>query len=310
MEETLLYLALQGWYDIDCPKVFNLLSAADERWNTHRNHLLRVRKCQAGPFFRPVSQQVHQLRETHVHGVCRSIKLISLRDASEDVGIHNFGQLFRAPIEEDLGREVSGLVLGYDQNVLIDSIFIKLRYGLLYYRQPFHCPTPVESLGLDFKVEYTNTTQGIMPESDNIWVQYMDSDLDNTFHGRLPCFLVLYFSWTALNHILEFQECLPTGNTILTFSIRCKKTQQWILRPQAQEYAVVIPTKYKDPRGGADCVDGLIRVVKQTDMMHIVPVGAIVGPAHLVRENAALDRIDCVWLVNNHVDLDTYWTVY
>jgi hypothetical protein len=50
---------------------------------------------------------------------------------------------------------------------------------------------------------------------------------------------------------------------------------------------VVVPTKYKDPHGWADCVDGFIRVVKQTDMMHIVPVGAIVEPAHLVRGNAA-----------------------
>jgi len=91
----------------------------------------------------------------------------------------------------------------------------------------------------------------------------------------------------------------------------CKKTQQWILRPQPQEYVVVIPTKYKDLQGWADCVDGFIRVVKQTDKIHIVPVGAIVGPAHLVGENnAASDRINSVWLVNTHVDLDTYWTVY
>ena len=96
----------------------------------------------------------------------------------------------------------------------------------------------------------------------------------------------------------------------MTISKRCKITQQWVLRPQAQEYAVVIPTKYKDLHGSADCVDGFIRVVKQTNKMHIVPVGAIVGPAHLVRENAALGGMDSVWLVNNHVDLDTYWTVY
>jgi hypothetical protein len=311
MEETLSYLALQGWYDIDSAKVFNLLSAADKRRNTRRAHLLRLHHCLKEPFFRPVSQQVHHLRETHVRGVCRSIKLTSLRDASVDFGIPNFGQLFRTQIEDDWGHEVSGLVLGYDQNVLIDSVFIKLQNGLLYYHQPFHCPTSVERLGLDCKVEYTDANQGIMPESHNIWVQYTDSDLDNTFQGRVPSFPVLYFSWTPPNQILQFQERLPAGKSISTFSKRCKKTQQWILRPQPQEYAVVIPTKYKDPHGWADCVDGFIRVVKQTDKMHIIPVGAIVGPAHLVRENnAASDRIDNVWLVNNHVDLDTYWTVY
>jgi len=73
---------------------------------------------------------------------------------------------------------------------------------------------------------------------------------------------------------------------------------------------VVIPTNYKDHHGWADFVDRFIRVVKQTNNMHIVPIGAIVGPVHLVQENAALGGMDSVWLVNNHVDLDTYWTVY
>jgi len=132
MEETLSYLALQGWYDIDSVKVFNLLSAADRRRNTRRAHLLRLHHCQKEPFFCPVSQQVPHLRETHVCGVCRSIKLTSLRDASVDFGIPNFGQLFRTQIEDNRGHEVSGLVLGYDQNILIDSVFIKLQNGLLY----------------------------------------------------------------------------------------------------------------------------------------------------------------------------------
>jgi len=150
-----------------------------------------------------------------------------------------------------------------------------------------------------------------MPESHNIWVQYMDSDLDNTFQGRVPSFPVFYFSWNPQNQILQFPERLPTGKSISTFLKRCKKTQQWILRPQPQEYAVVIPTKYKDSGGLADCVDGFIQIVKQTDKIHIVPVRAIVGPANLVRENnAESDRIDSKWLEISHVDLDTYWTVY
>jgi len=45
-------------------------------------------------------------------------------------------------------------------------------------------------------------------------------------------------------------------------------------------------------------------------MMHIEPVGANVGLAHLVRENAASDGIDSICLINNHLDLDTYWTGY
>ena len=136
-----------------------------------------------------------------------------------------------------------------------------------------------------------------MPEAHNIWVQYTQSeenDLDNTFQGRINCFPVLYLSWTPPNEILYFQERLPAGKAISTFSKRWKITQQWVLHPQAQEYAVVIPTKYKALHGCTDCVDRFIRVVKQTNTMHIGPVGAIVGPAHLVSENAALGGMDSI----------------
>jgi len=235
------------------------------------------------------------------------------RDASEDFGIPNFGQLFRAEIKEDWGHEVSGLVLGFDRNVLIDSLFINLHNRPLYYRQPFYCSTSVEHLGLHWNVEYTNANQGIMPESHNIWVQYMQSeenDLDNTFQARIPSFPVLYFSWTALNQILQFQESLPAGKAILMFSKRSKMTEQWVLCPQVQEYAVVIPTKFKALHGWADCVDGCICVVKQMNSMHIVTVGAIVQLAHLVQDKAAAGVIDSVWLLNNHIEFDIYWTVY
>jgi len=255
MGETLSYLALQGWYDIDSEKVFNLLSTTNKRRSTHRAHLLRLQTIGDEPIIRPASQQLYHMRETHVHGVCRSIRMNPLRDASDDFGIPNFGQLLWSQIEENWGHEVSGLVLRYDQNVLFDSIFIVLTNALLYYRQPFHNPTSVENLGLDCKVEYTNANQGIRPESRNIWVQYTQSeenDLDNTFQGRIPPFAVLYFSRTPPNQILQFQEHLPAGKALSTFSKRCQMTQQWVLHPQAQEYAVVIPTKFKI------CMVGLI----------------------------------------------------
>jgi hypothetical protein len=81
MEETLSYLALEGWYNIYSAKVFNLLSATDKRRTTRRAHLLHLQTVQDEPIIRTVSQQVYHLRETHVRGVCKSIKLTSLRVA-------------------------------------------------------------------------------------------------------------------------------------------------------------------------------------------------------------------------------------
>ena len=92
MKETLSYLALEGWYDVDSATVYNLLSATDTRRSTRRAHLLCLQTIRDEPFIHPLSQQVDHLRETHVRGVCRRIKLTSLRDASEDFGIPNFGQ--------------------------------------------------------------------------------------------------------------------------------------------------------------------------------------------------------------------------
>jgi hypothetical protein len=109
-----------------------------------------------------------------------------------------------------------------------------------------------------------------MPEAHNIWVQYTQSeknDPDNTFQGRIPSFPALNFSWTPPYQMLQFQERMAAGKAISTFSKSCKKTEQWVLHPQVQQYAVMIPTNFNNPQGWADCIDRFIRVVEQTNMM-------------------------------------------
>jgi hypothetical protein len=168
-------------------------------------------------------------------------------------------------------------------------------------------------MGLCCTVEYTNANQQIMAEAFNIWVQYTQSeenDHNNTFQGRITNFAVFYFSWTPTNHILQFQEGLPAGKPLSSFSKRFNKTQPWVLHLQAYKYAEAISTMYRNLRAWPDCVDGFIPVVKQTNKMPIVPVAATGGPAHLVWENDTLGSFYNVWLVNTYVDLDTYWTDY
>jgi len=90
MEETLSYLALQGWYNIDSEKVCNLLSTTDEKRGTWKAYLLRLQTVQDQPIIHPASEQVYCLRQTHIRTVCISMKSTSLRDSSEDFGIHTF----------------------------------------------------------------------------------------------------------------------------------------------------------------------------------------------------------------------------
>ena len=104
MEETLSYLALEGWYDINPAEVGILLAATDKWQTTCRAHPLRLKTIRNKAIMLPVSHHIYRLRETHVRGVSRSIKLTSLRDGSEVVGIPNFGQQFGMQIEDDWGH--------------------------------------------------------------------------------------------------------------------------------------------------------------------------------------------------------------
>jgi len=186
--------------------------------------------------FSTLSQQKHQLTEIHVCRVVSSNKVITHSDISVDFGIPNFGQLCHTQINEDCGNKVSQLLLRYNQNVLINIIYIKLQIGRLYCHQPFHCPTLVDHQELNCQVEYSNANEGIMPESHNIWVQYMQSEFGNAFQGQVSSFPVLYISLTTTHQIEDFQKPLTAWKTISTFSKRCKSTQQWLLDPPVQEY--------------------------------------------------------------------------
>lgn len=134
-----------------------------------------------------------------------------------------------------------------------------------------------------------------MPESHNVWVQYMESQensINNSFQGPGLSVLVLSISWTALNKIISFQEHLHAWNIISTYSKRSKKTKWGVIHPQAQEYTILIPTKYKDLHSWADCINSFILVITKANKIHCVPIGAKVVLVHSVQENAASDRID------------------
>jgi hypothetical protein len=151
--------------------------------------------------------------------------------------------------EEDWGHNVCGLALGYDVNEQIDIRFILHHNGRFDCHQPFHCPTSFERLELDCNMRYIDANQGMISEDHNIWVRYgrsEENDFHNTFEGLIPSFPELYLSWIPLDQSLQFLECLPAGRAISAFSKRCKKIQQWVLHPQAQEYTVGISTQYNN----------------------------------------------------------------
>ena len=156
---------------------------------------------------------------------------------------------------------------------------------LCYYYEQFHWTASIVLLQLDCKAEHTHPNQWIMPQPHKILVHYTESegnDLNNTSEGWVSSIPVVYFRWTSWNQIHQCQKPLPPGKMILSFLKRWKKTQPWVLCPQAHEYAVVIPTQYKICMVGLIVLMGSSRLSNLSIMMHIVRIGAIVGPIHLV----------------------------
>jgi hypothetical protein len=94
-EETLSIHALEGCYAMDWAMIDNQLSATNTRRCTCTVQQLRLETIQDELIVPPVSQQVYHLRETHVGGVCRSVKLTSLKNTSQHFEIPNSGQQFR-----------------------------------------------------------------------------------------------------------------------------------------------------------------------------------------------------------------------
>jgi len=149
-----------------------------------------LKHCQEARFFPLLTEQIPHAGEKLVHRDYRIIQQTSLRDAIVHFEIPNFGKPGLDEIREDWGYEGCRLALEYNQNVVTQSLSIKLLTGLLYYCQPFHCPTSVQCLELNWKVEYSNTNQAFMPESYNILVQYIDSNHYNTFLDQVATFPV------------------------------------------------------------------------------------------------------------------------
>jgi len=188
-------------------------------------------------------------------------------------------------IEDGWRHEVSIQMLKYYRNVLIDSILIQLINQVLFYCQPFHRPSSVESLGHNCNIENTNTNQGIICKCHNSWVQDTENEDDNIYNtgqGRVPSVPVLYLWCAPPYRMLQVQKYLPARMSILTFPMRYKKTPQWVLHSQAQEYVVVIQSQCEDPHGWANCENRLLPVVNQTNTMRIISIRAIYRLAHVV----------------------------
>jgi len=148
-----------------------------------------------------------------------------------------------------------------------------------------------------------------MSKCHNIWVQYTESDLDNTFQGRVPSFLYYSLAGPRWIRSSNFRSaCLPE-NQYRPFLKGQEESTMDIMSSSSRIYSDDTNKIQRSAWLGWLCWQ--IYPDCKTDWYDAYyTFEAIVWPVHLVRQNAASDMIDSIWLVNDHVELDTYWTGY
>ena len=102
---------------------------------------------------------------------------------------------------------------------------------------------------------------------------------------------------------------LKSGGSLKLFPKFIPSLKMSVIRPSALELAAAVGTSFQHRFGDPEEVDGFIRVVKATGP-HVFAVDRIEGPAHLLPVSRTSTGSGSVWIINNQVDLDTYWDVY
>lgn len=82
--------------------------------------------------------------------------------------------------------------------------------------------------------------------------------------------------------------------------------------PSPVELAMVLGTGYCKATRLPNRYHGCVAVMENPKDWHVTPVSSIEGAVHLVPEQERKEAGDQpkIWLINNHKDLDTYYSVY
>jgi hypothetical protein len=78
------------------------------------------------------------------------------------------------------------------------------------------------------------------------------------------------------------------------------------------QFAMIMGTKYSKASGLPNPIHGCVEVIEDLNDRYIMPIESIEGAVHLIaiNEEESSTRQPREYLVNNHIDLDTYYYVY
>ena len=308
MVQTLEHLALSGMYDHDTARVLGMQARCERLLSTRLARLQERGRGVHQPVFpgttgRPSQnrapaislqiqvperkQRVDQvIQRTRLVGRARGIKQLSLREGATLFSIPDLAVLFRDYVEELWGQRGAERVLGR-RETYAGSTMIEIYNSVANYYQPFQRPLEIERRLL----RCTKETGKNELLSHDIWVRGSEERDKDSFQGRKACKPLLYFSFT------------PSKALIPTTSQRNKSPVAETL-----ELVMLVGMKYATESRKPNSFHGFVEVVLNERDRYVTDVEAIEGPVHLLQGGRIRGKNS--WIVNSHIDLETYYYVY
>ena len=129
------------------------------------------------------------------------------------------------------------------------------------------------------------------PLSHDICVRESQDRDKDSFQGRKPCKPLLYFSFSP-------------SKAVIPQTTKRNKSQV----TETLELVMLVGKKYATESGKPNRFQGFVEVVLNERDWYLARVESIEGPVHLLEGEKI--RGQNSWIVNSHIDLETYYYVY
>ena len=186
------------------------------------------------------------------------------------------------------------------------KVHIKVYNSVSYRYQPFQRLNEVDKQLLRCTAKWRRFSEGL---THNIWVCVTPDREKDTFQGRKACFPLLYGEYTPSDDILMQPGADKTR--VPTYVKHRRSGNKMVAQevPTPIGLAMVIPYKYVRSDSLPNKYHGCVEVQLDKRSRFVVPIKSIEGAVQLVPENIE-SKLNKIFLVNNYIDLDTFYYVY
>ena len=232
------------------------------------------------------------------------MKSLSLKEAAVRFRLNDFPTIFRQPIIAIWGAHLTERILRPNET-FSHTVRIEVYNSVANFCQLFQRPLEVQKRFLHC-VRSGNGKRSAV--THDVWVRVKQDRTEDSFQGCKVRTPLLYNSHTSPKFAVQLQG--PEGQQAAS-ERQLRSTPgsiHWGLAPKVLELAVLAGYRCTGS-GQPNRFHGSVEVELDGRDCAVAEVGSIEEPIQLVEVNEALWSRK-TWIVNNNIDLETYYYVY